>query len=146
MQSLNLVLCPFLWSAWSACRVHLMSVFAIGLGECLVLFSQPRHSPISVVSRRVHLMSSLLGSPNSNHVIPFIELVYVSVVSPSYNSSNLDIHPFLWSAGWLGVGTTLYMLYLVGGSAPKTIKCHTSLYMLSMPGEETPWFSYLWCP
>ena len=33
--------------------------WACGRAGVPVLFSQPRHSPISVVSRRVHLMSSL---------------------------------------------------------------------------------------
>ena len=46
LYSCNLALPPFLWSA---CTVHLMSSLPLALGQ-VVLFSQPLHSPISVVS------------------------------------------------------------------------------------------------
>ena len=75
--SRNLDIPPFLWSA---CRVHLMSPLPLALGHA-VLFSQPPHSPISVVSQCFQMSSLHYNNLNVIqlyiHVIrSFVALVY----------------------------------------------------------------------
>ena len=67
----------------------------------MVLFSQPPHSPISVVSRRVHLMSSLplaLGQAGTILTTSTFPHFCGQLLVESMQSLNLVFCPFLWSA------------------------------------------------
>ena len=102
---------PFLWSA---CRVHFNVIFAHGLGACL-LFSQPPHSPISVVTRwSVHFqMSSLLSSPNSIHIIPFVALVSLNPLPVLFlqpQRYDISVVGYIFECRLCSARPTLYIL------------------------------------